>query len=122
MKKTSIPWVPYLPVVILPLVLFANVLFTGKALYWGTPELQFIPWRAFAWESLKQGILPLWNPLNGMGAPLLANYQLALFYPPGWLLYGFAALGGIPWMAWAHTLLVVLHLIWRVGMVYRGDD
>ncbi len=117
----SIPWVPYLPVVILPLVLFANVLFTGKALYWGTPELQFIPWRALAWESLKQGILPLWNPLNGMGAPLLANYQLALFYPPGWLLYGFAALGGIPWMAWAHTLLVVLHLIWAgLGMVYLG--
>ncbi len=86
-------------------------------LYWGLPALQFIPWRFFAWENIQQGRLPLWNALNGMGAPLLANYQLALFYPPGWLVYGMAALGGITWLAWSHTLLVVLHLIWAgLGM------
>lgn len=118
MKKATSLWLPYLPVVVLPVILFAEALLTGKALYWGTPALQFVSWRAFAWESLRQGVLPLWNPLNGMGAPLLANYQLALFYPPGWLLYGFAALGGIPWMAWAHALLAVMHLIWAgLGMV-----
>lgn len=95
-----------------PLILFLPGLVRGEALYWGTPALQFIPWRAHAWELLRQGILPLWNDLSGMGAPLLANYQLALFYPPAWLLFLFAALGGVPWMAWAHTLLVVAHLGW----------
>jgi hypothetical protein len=105
------------PVILGPIILFAQTLFTGRVLYWGLPALQFIPWRFFAWENIQKGILPLWNPLNGMGAPLLANYQLALFYPPGWLVYLFAALGGITWLAWSHTLLVVLHLIWAgLGM------
>ncbi len=106
-----------LPVMLGPIILFARTLFTGGVPYWGLPALQFIPWRFFAWENMQQGRLPLWNALNGMGAPLLANYQLALFYPPGWLVYGMAALGGITWLAWSHTLLVVLHLIWAgLGM------
>jgi hypothetical protein len=105
------------PVILGPIILFGQALFTGRVLYWGLPALQFIPWRFFAWENIQQGIMPLWNALNGMGAPLLANYQLALFYPPGWLVYLFAAVGGITWLAWSHTLLVVLHLIWAgLGM------
>ena len=91
---------------------------TGKALFWGLPALQFIPWQAYAWEQLSMGVFPLWNDLNGMGAPFLANYQLALFYPPTWILYGFAALGGIPWLAWGNTLLVYVHLVWAgIGMI-----
>lgn len=108
----SIFRLPYLPIWLGPVVLFAPSLFTGRVLFWGLPALQFIPWRAFAWESMQNGLLPLWNPFNGLGAPLIANYQLAFFYPPGWLVYLFAALGGIPLMAWSHTLLVVLHLVW----------
>lgn len=110
-------FLPYVPIVLGPIILMSIPLFTGKTLYWGLPALQFIPWRAYAWENIQNGIIPLWNPLNGMGSPLIANYQLALFYPPGWLLYIFAAFGGVTWMAWAHTLLVVLHLIWAgIGM------
>jgi len=106
-----------LPIILGPIILFSATLFTGQVLYWGLPSLQFIPWRFFAWENIQEGILPVWNALNGMGAPLAANYQLALFYPPGWLVYLFAAMGGISWMAWAHTLLIVLHLIWAgLGM------
>ncbi|NMB89683.1 MAG: YfhO family protein, partial [Chloroflexi bacterium] len=52
-----------------------------------------------------------------------ANYQLAIYYPPGWILYGLAWLGGVPWMAWGHTLLVVLHLGWAgLGMVKLAAD
>jgi hypothetical protein len=40
-----------------------------------------------------------------MGAPLLANYQSALLYPPNWLLLATD-------IAWGQTLLVLLHLIW----------
>jgi hypothetical protein len=109
---------PYLPVIIMPVILFSGSLFRFEALYWGTAGLQFIPWRVYAWESLSSGSAPLWNHLNGMGAPLAANYQVALFYPPGWSLYLFAAIGGAQAMAWAHTLLLVLHLIWAgLGMV-----
>lgn len=103
---------PFGAVLLLPLLLMFRVLFTGKVLYWGLPALQFVPWQAFAWEQIQQGALPLWNPLNGMGAPLLANYQLAIFYPPSWLLYGFAAVGGVEWLAWANGLVVYGHLVW----------
>ncbi|HWQ03857.1 MAG TPA: YfhO family protein [Longilinea sp.] len=74
--------------------------------------MQFIPWRFLAWEQITSGIWPFWNPLNGMGAPLLANYQLALYYPPGWLLYILQTIGGAPWMAWGFTLLLAAHLSW----------
>jgi uncharacterized membrane protein YfhO len=73
-------------------------------MFWGTPLLQFIPWRTFALSVLRQGYLPLWNPLVGMGAPLLANYQSALLYPPNLLLIMIDP-------AWGSTLLVMLHLI-----------
>ncbi len=109
---------PYLPVIGLPLVLFAPHILGGKALFWGTPALQFVPWWSFAWETLLSGHLPLWNPMSGMGAPLAANLQSALFYPPNWmylLLYG---LGGVTWLAWGQALGVALHLVWSgLGMV-----
>jgi hypothetical protein len=47
--------------------------------------LQFYPWRAYAVDLLSQGELPLWNPYNGAGAPLFANYQSSLLYPTSWL-------------------------------------
>ena len=98
-------------VILGPLVLFGPMLIRGKALFWGTPALQFVPWRTYAFETVKQGFLPLWNPLLGMGAPLFANYQVALLYPPNVLLY---LVGPI----WGHGLLVTLHLIWAgLGMV-----
>ncbi len=107
----------FLPIILDPVILFSAMLFTGRVLYWGLPSLQFIPWRYFAWDNIQKGIFPLWNPLNGMGVPLLANYQLAIFYPPGWMVYLFAAFGGISWLAWSQTLLIVLHLIWAgLGM------
>ncbi len=101
-----------------PLALFIPALVSGKTLFWGTPVMQFIPWKFLAFESLRAGTLPLWNPFNGMGAPLLANYQLAFFYPPNWLGYLFAAAGGIAWMAWGETLVMAMHLSWAaVGMM-----
>ncbi|MCL5959844.1 MAG: YfhO family protein, partial [Chloroflexi bacterium] len=39
------------------------------------------PTYAFAANSLKQGILPLWNPYLYTGAPFAADIQSGLFYP-----------------------------------------
>jgi len=97
-------------IVIGPILLFGPMLVRGEVLYWGTPMLQFVPWHQFALEVLKTGHLPLWNPLLGMGAPLLANYQSALLYPPNLLLFLFGP-------EYGHGVLVTLHLIWAgVGM------
>ena len=111
----------YWVVLIAPVALFLPLLARGQVLFWGAPSLQFIPWWVTAWADLKQGSLPLWNPLNGMGAPLLANYQLAFFYPPNWVLLGFAALGGAErgasMVAWGFSFLTIAHLAWAgLGM------
>jgi hypothetical protein len=102
-----------------PLVLLAPVILTGRAIFWGTPLLQFIPWWTAAAQMLGSGHLPLWNPLVGMGAPLLANYQSALLYPPTWttlLAYAVAGVGGAAW--WASVLLA-LHLAWAAWGMAR---
>lgn len=39
------------------------------------------PQRLLAVEQIKQGILPLWNPLMFSGYPLMATFQSAIFYP-----------------------------------------
>lgn len=93
------------------------MLFSGRVLYWGTPALQFVPWRSLALQVMRGGEFPFWNPFNGMGAPLMANYQSALFYPPGWILYLFGLVRGAEGIAWGYTLLVPLHLAWAgIGM------
>lgn len=42
---------------------------------------QLYPWKIFVIEQLKSGHLPLWNPYNFAGTPLLANLQSQVFAP-----------------------------------------
>lgn len=42
---------------------------------------QIVPWRWYAWGSLRAGHLPFWNPYSHAGAPFVATMQSALFYP-----------------------------------------
>lgn len=99
---------PWIPVALGPTLLFGPALLHGRAFFWGTPLLQFIPWRTYARQLVMQGQLPLWNPALGMGAPLLANYQSALLYPPNWMLL-------VLDVAWGQTLLAMLHLIFAAA-------
>lgn len=95
------------------LLLLFHRLLLGEVFFWGLPALQFVPWREYAWEMLRAGQLPLWNPYNGAGAPLLANYQSALLYPASWL-------GLVLPLAWSMSVTAVLHLalagwgMWRL--------
>lgn len=45
------------------------------------PVRQQYPWKKLVIESEKKLNLPLWNPYNFSGTPLLANFQSAAFYP-----------------------------------------
>jgi hypothetical protein len=75
--------------VVLSTILYWPFVVGGKALFWGTPMLQFWPWRRFAAQELRAGRLPLWNPHTGNGTPLLADHQSAVLYPPNlifWLM------------------------------------
>lgn len=94
---------PLLILVLALLVLFHRLLL-GEVFFWGLPSLQFVPWRSYAFDLLRAGQLPFWNPYNGAGAPLLANYQSALLYPLSWL-------GLILPLAWSMSVTAVLHLL-----------
>ncbi len=45
------------------------------------PVRQQYPWKELAISLEKKFQLPLWNPYNFSGTPLLANFQSASFYP-----------------------------------------
>ncbi len=42
---------------------------------------QIYPWRSFTTQQLLNFQWPLWNPYQFSGAPHLANFQTAIFYP-----------------------------------------
>jgi hypothetical protein len=94
-----------LPLVVLAiaLVIVFHRLLLGEVFFWGLPALQFYPWREYAFDMLRAGQLPLWNPYNGAGAPLIANYQSAIFYPFNWP-------GLVTPLAWSMSVTAVLHL------------
>jgi len=48
------------------------------------PVWQFVPWLRLARRELLAGRLPLWNPHQDAGVPLLANAQSALGSPMNW--------------------------------------
>ncbi len=92
---------------ILILAFFWKITLTNQVLAGLDVFAYFYPYRDFASEALRAGRLPLWNPYLFMGAPLLANSQVAVLYPLHW-----------PWLwlspakqvAWS----IVLHL-WLAG-------
>ena len=45
------------------------------------PVRQQIPWRKIAIDQWKEGKIPLWNPYNFSGFPILSNIQVAALYP-----------------------------------------
>ena len=65
------------------------------------PVRQQIPWRFLSISLEKKLELPLWNPYNFSGTPLLANFQSAVFYP-------FNILFFILPFSFAWSLLIVL--------------
>jgi hypothetical protein len=98
-------------VILVPtLVLFWQIVFAGRVLFWGAPLLQFVPWYEAVRGAVRSGELPLWNSLVGAGAPLLANYQSAVFYPPNWFHLVLEP-------ARSMSLLMVAHVLWAgLGM------
>jgi hypothetical protein len=110
MKHPSNTKILYFLVVLLPFVFFLFPILEKKSLFWGVSSLQFIPWRTLAIQSVLDAQIPFLNPFNGLGSPLLANYQLAFFYPLNWLQFPFFAFWGVQGIATSYNFLVPLHL------------
>ena len=67
---------------------------------------QFYPWRHFAAESIRSGVIPLWNPYQFGGTPFVANSQSAVLYP-GNILFALIpeTSRAFAWSALLHTTL-----------------
>ncbi len=48
-------------------------------------NVQFIHWRQFGFNELRNGNLPFWNPHIYSGAHYFGGFQGALLYPPNWI-------------------------------------
>ncbi len=70
---------------------FLSYLLLAAVVFWplslGIYSLQFdaidvlLPWRFYGSESIRQGIVPLWNPYQSGGYPFFADLQYAIWNP-----------------------------------------
>lgn len=75
-----------------------------NALTWDSVA-QYYPWRAFAHDAVRHGIIPLWNPYQFCGTPFVANSQSAVFYPLNVIFYVFDPARAFAISAFAHLFL-----------------
>src|SRR3990167_10525400 len=54
--------------------------YPNKAQYFDVLR-QLYPWKALSISQLESGNITLWNQYNFSGAPLISNFQSAVFYP-----------------------------------------
>jgi hypothetical protein len=95
-----------LGVAYLPLFL-GKIIFLRDIAHWGFPA------RAFLRDSLARGELPIWNPLQGLGFPVLGDPLYGIFYPPNWLYL----LVGRDWVASMFNWQCFLHMAWGAAGV-----
>ncbi|HVT90418.1 MAG TPA: YfhO family protein [Tepidisphaeraceae bacterium] len=75
-------------------------------------DQNFYAWRQFAFDSLRAGHLPLWNPYPFGGMPALGNIQYALLYPPNWLHMALPTAIAINAIVALHVMLAGLFTSW----------
>lgn len=66
--------------------------------------LYYFPMTEAAFDLLRQGELPLWNPYLFSGMPFLASIEIGVLYPPNWLHLVLPA-------ARAFCVLYILHVL-----------
>ena len=104
-----------LGILLLTLLFFHQLVFSGKILARGDTYQYFYPYWDARNEAFRAGSLPLWTPELFMGVPLLANPQLGTYYPLNWLTAPFRAPTAI-------AISIVLHVTLAMAgtvMLYR---
>lgn len=98
------------------LAYFAKPLLLGQHFSRGDTGADFYPNRLFLAESIRNGDIPLWNPLLFCGTPFLANPLHSFFYPPNWLF----VLLPKPASVW---ILLIFHLtLGGLGTAYLSKE
>jgi hypothetical protein len=75
------------------------------SIQWDAADMHYPLQRYFS-EHIRAGQMPFWTPYIFSGYPLLANPEMAAFYPPHWLFYLFGvAPRSIQWELALHAFL-----------------
>lgn len=142
---TRVDFKKYLPWLVIPLVslgLFAAPVFRNQTIVPGDilPVLdtvwssnakaknallsdvlfQFYPWQTFAFDQLRAGHLPLWNPYELSGTPFVANDQSAVFDPVR-LVFTASGISASGAFLWAAILRLAL-FGWFLALFLRRHD
>jgi hypothetical protein len=90
--------------------LYPGVILGTQSFFFRDFGLFTYPVAYFAHESFWHGQLPLWNPLNNCGVPLLAQWNTSLCYPPSLFYLVFP-------LPWSLNVFCLGHLLFAgVGM------
>jgi hypothetical protein len=111
-QKSSINWKLYLPIGIILAVtaVFYWPILVCKGFLWNDFLEQNFVYRLFAAVSLKQGMIPFWNPYVFSGMPFFADVQAAVLYPLNLVLTLFAQ------KEWLNPVLVEYQIVLHIAM------
>ena len=109
-RLTRLVWIGCF--VALPAWLFADVLFADRGFVYRDAAHFYYPLFEYTQSEWNAGRVPLWNPYDDAGQPLLANPTSSVLYP-GKLLF----FGPLPF-DWAYKLYIVGHVLWAAAGTY----
>jgi len=89
---------------LLTLAFFHRVVLTpGGVLVGDDLRNFFYPMLTFVVRELRAGALPFWNPHIFAGVSVIADPEIAIYYPPNWLLLALGVERGMTWLLVAHV-------------------
>ena len=98
--------------IVLSLLFFHQLAFSGKILARGDTFEYFYPYWDARNAAFRDGRLPLWTPDLFLGAPTLANPQIGAYYPLNWLTAPFRAPTAISLSILLHSALAAAGACW----------
>lgn len=109
------PWLTPLILAILTLVFLRPVILPpepGQALDGQDFRSMFYPLHQYIRQTLRAGDLPLWNPHQFIGHPVIGNPHAALFYPATWFMWLVGVERGMNLALAFHTFLAAWGMAW----------
>ncbi|MEK6373564.1 MAG: hypothetical protein AABO58_12800 [Acidobacteriota bacterium] len=101
---------------LLVVVLYADILFSGRGLYLQDLISYHVPMKWIVRQIVAGGELPLWNRFYSAGQPLAANPAYEVFYPPQWLIW-------LPSFHFGFQLHILIHFViaaWGMYLLLRA--
>lgn len=92
-------------------LVYSQVGITHQDDWMSNPDLveQVYPWFQLQASAFSRGEIPLWNPYQWGGQPLLGQVQPGLAYPPNWLLFALPLRDGFIGYRYLDWYFVLMH-------------